>query len=171
MSAKSSVELHFSQKFTVLLYKCLQDEKESLCQIAKNLDGYIVKLIIGERFGGTQMGNQQGIGTVKISNDVLAKITGFAALECYGIAGMASPGLQAGVAQLLTRDKLQKGVKVKSQNNQVEVDLYVIVEFEINMAEVANNLMSKIKYVLEKSTGVEVKRVDVHVQGVKLRRS
>lgn len=116
------------------------------------------------------MGNQNQLGTVKISNDVLAKIAGFAALECYGIAGMASPGLQAGVAQLLSRDKLQKGVEIKSQNSEVEVELYVVVEFEINMAEVANNLMSKVKYVLEKTTGVQVKHVDVHVQGVKLRK-
>ncbi len=125
---------------------------------------------VKERFGVTGMSKQNPIGTVKISNDVLAKIAGFAALECYGIAGMASPGLQAGVVQLLSREKLQKGVKIGSQNNEVEVDLYVVVEFEINMAEVANNLMSKIKYVLEKTAGVQVKRIDVHVQGVKLRK-
>ena len=117
------------------------------------------------------MSDQKALGTVKISNEVLAKIAGFAALECYGIAGMASPGLPSEVVQLLSRDKLQKGVKIKSQDNQVEVDLYVVVEFDINMAEVANNLMSKVKYVLEKSAGVQVKNVDVHVQGVKLRKS
>ncbi len=117
------------------------------------------------------MSDKKALGTVKISNEVLAKIAGFAALECYGIAGMAGPGLPSEVAQLLSRDKLQKGVKIKSQDNQVEVDLYVVVEFDINMAEVASNLMSKVKYVLEKSTGVQVKNVDVHVQGVKLRKS
>jgi uncharacterized alkaline shock family protein YloU len=115
------------------------------------------------------MEQKNKFGSIKIANDVLAKIAGFAALECYGIAGMASPGLPLGVSQLLSRDKLQKGVKIKSTNHEVEVDLYVIVEFEINMAEVAKNLMSKTKYILEKSAGVKTKRIDVHVQGVKLR--
>ena len=117
------------------------------------------------------MEKQDKLGKIRIANDVLAKIAGFAAMECYGIAGMASPGLPAGVTQLLSRDKMQRGVKIKSENNEVEVDLYVIVEFEINMAEVANNLMSKTKYVLEKTAGVRAKRIDVHVQGVKLRKS
>ena len=116
------------------------------------------------------MEQKNKFGAIKIANDVLAKIAGFAALECYGIAGMAGPGLP-GVSQLLSRDKLQKGVKIRSNNHEVEVDLYVIVEFEINMAEVAKNLMSKTKYILEKSAGVKTKRIDVHVQGVKLRKT
>lgn len=110
------------------------------------------------------------LGEINISNDVIAELAGFATLECYGVVGMASPSLRAGVAQLLSRDKLKKGVKVSTTNEEVTIDLYVVIEYGTNLAEVARNLSSKAKYVVEKLTGLKVKDIEVHVQGVKVRK-
>ena len=111
---------------------------------------------------------KEALGQINISNDVVAELAGFATLESYGVVGMASSSLHAGVAQLLTRDKLKKGIKVSAENGEVKIKLYVIVEYGINMAEVAHNLMDKIKYDVEKFTQIKVKNVDVFVQGVKV---
>lgn len=108
-------------------------------------------------------------GCVNIANDVLADLAGYAALESYGIVGMASPTLRDGVAQLLPAQKLRKGVKVVSTDDGILVDLFVVIEFGTNLAEVSHNLADRVRYVLTNTAEVEVANVDIHVQGVKVR--
>lgn len=112
-----------------------------------------------------------GTGAVHIANDVLADLAGYAALESYGVVGMASPTLAEGVAQILPAQKLRKGVKIASADDGVEVDLYVIIEHGTNLTEVSHNLADRVRYVLMHTAEVPVARVDVHVQGVKVRQS
>jgi len=111
------------------------------------------------------------LGTIHIANDVLADLAGYAALESYGVVGMASPTLAEGVAQLLPRQKLRKGVKVSSPDSEVEVDLYVVIEHGTNLTEVSHNLANRVRYVLTHNADVPVARVDVHVMGVKVRQA
>ncbi len=109
-------------------------------------------------------------GQVNIANDVLADIAGFAALECYGIAGMASPTLREGVGQLLSRDKLRRGVQITSVDDTVSVDLYVVIEHGTNLTEVSHNLTDRVRYVLETMADVKVAAIEVHVQDIKVRK-
>ncbi len=110
-------------------------------------------------------------GTVQIANDVLADMAGFAALECYGIVGMASPTLRDGVAQALSREKLRKGVRVTTDDDgSVRLDLFVIIEHGTNLTEVSHNLTNRVRYVLTHMADVKVSAVDVHVQDVKVRK-
>lgn len=103
-------------------------------------------------------------GQVNISNDVLADMVGFAVMECYGIVGMANANLKAGVTQLLSRDRLAKGVVVESEADVVSVQLYVVVEYGTNLAEVSRNLVDRVRYVLENYAQVKVDRIGVHIQ-------
>lgn len=112
---------------------------------------------------------EQVQGAVHIANDVLADLAGYAALESYGVVGMASPTLADGVAQLLPRQKLRRGVKIESGEDGVVVDLYVIIEHGTQLAEVSHNLASTVRYVLTDTADVTVSSVDVHVMGVKVR--
>ncbi len=110
-------------------------------------------------------------GAINIANDVLGDLAGYAALECYGIVAMASPTLRDGVAQLLSRERLRKGVSVVSDDeDQVTVDLYVVAEHGTNLAEVAHNMSERVRYVLEANADVKVDAVNVHVQGIKVRK-
>ncbi len=110
-------------------------------------------------------------GTVTIANDVLADIAGFVALECYGVVGMASPSLKDGVAQLLSGDKLRKGVVITNQDDKhVTVDLYIVVEHGTNLAEVSRNLVDRVRYALTHDADVQVTDINVHVQGIKVRK-
>lgn len=109
-------------------------------------------------------------GKIQIANDVLADLAGFAALECYGIVGMASPSMRDGVAQLLSRDKLRKGVQISNTDDGVQVDLYVVIEHGTNLSEVSHNLSDRVRYVLTSSADVKVASVEVHVQGIKVRK-
>ncbi len=117
------------------------------------------------------MAQEEVRGTVTIANDVLADIAGYVALEGYGVVGMASPSLRDGVAQLLSRDKLRKGVVITNTDERsVVVDLYVIIEYGTNLTQVSHNLSSAVRHALTNSAVVQVSDVRVHVQGIKVRK-
>ncbi len=107
------------------------------------------------------------LGIVKISDEVFADIAGITCTQCYGIVGMAGQSFHEGVAQLLGRDSLRRGVKLKRKEKTVSFHLYIIVEAGINITEVAKNLIDQVKYMVHTTTGYEVEEVQVHVQGVR----
>lgn len=109
-------------------------------------------------------------GSIQIANDVLADLAGVAAMESYGVVGMASPTLRDGVAQLLSGDKLRRGIQIVTTDDGAVVDLYVVIEHGTNLTEVSHNLANRVRYVLTNLADVPVASVDVHVQGVKVRK-
>jgi uncharacterized alkaline shock family protein YloU len=106
-------------------------------------------------------------GAVSFADEVIAQIVGLTVLECYGVVGMAATSLTRGVAHLLSRDRLTQGVSVRREPAGLAIDLYVVVEFGLNLAEVAANLRSRVKYQVEKLTELEVASLQIHIQGVK----
>lgn len=108
------------------------------------------------------------MSTVNISEEVIATIAGAAAVECYGLVGMAGRKLKDGIDQLLGKEDLTKGVEVVFEDGQVMIDLYIIVSYGVNIAEVAKNVVEKVKYQVEKQTGLGVKSVNINVQGVRV---
>jgi uncharacterized alkaline shock family protein YloU len=111
--------------------------------------------------------NQDNLGSITISDEVISDLTGLACTRCYGIVGMASQSFHEGVADLLGRDSLHKGVRMKRDDRKVSFNLYVIVEAGINITEVAHNLIDQVKYTVESCSGLEVEDIQVHVQGVR----
>ena len=107
-------------------------------------------------------------GRMTISDRAIADIVGWTVLECYGVVGMASPSLRQGVAALLTRDRLHQGIKVEQTADQLRIKLYVIVEYGLNVAEVAGNVRSQVAYNVERMTGRPVTGLHIYVQGVRL---
>ena len=105
---------------------------------------------------------------VVISDRAIADIVGWTVLECYGVVGMASPNLVRGVASLLSRDRLHQGIKVRQDGGRVHVDLFIVVEYGLNAAEVAGNVRSQVSYNLERTTGLPVTDLHIHVQGVRV---
>ncbi|GGA33251.1 hypothetical protein GCM10007416_02440 [Kroppenstedtia guangzhouensis] len=108
-------------------------------------------------------------GEVEVSNEVIATIAGVAAMDCYGLVGMASRSqLKDGIAELLGRENLSKGVEVREDQGQMEIDMHIIVGYGTKISEVAHNVQSKVKYTLDQMVGLKVSRVNVFVQGVRL---
>ncbi|WP_256761503.1 Asp23/Gls24 family envelope stress response protein [Cohnella sp. WQ 127256] len=108
-------------------------------------------------------------GKIEVADQVIAVIAGSAALDCYGLVGMASrKGLKDGIAELLGRENLSRGVEVRHEGELVHLDLYVIVSYGTKISEVAHNIQSKVKYVLEEVVGLKVDLVHVNVQGVRV---
>lgn len=104
-------------------------------------------------------------GTVKISEEVVAIIAGIAATDVPGVAGM-SGGIAGGIAEILGRKNLSKGVKVEVGEKEAAIDLYIIVEFGARIPEVAWDIQEKVKTAVQTMTGLNVVEVNIHVQGV-----
>jgi uncharacterized alkaline shock family protein YloU len=98
-------------------------------------------------------------------------IAGHAAIRCYGISGMAARGLRDGVAELLRRENVDRGVDVVAADGGLEIDVYVIVQYGVRISEVAHNLQETVKFEVERSVGVPVVHVNVNVQGVREERT
>jgi len=108
------------------------------------------------------------LGRVIFSEELIATLAGVAAMECYGLVGMSSKKLSDGIAELLGRENLSRGVNIEIHDDQLIVDLNVIVSYGNNISEVATNVMEKVKYTLEKTTGLKVAQVNVNIQGVRV---
>ena len=104
-------------------------------------------------------------GEVKIAEDVVATIVGIAAIEVSGVAGM-SGGLANGIAEKLGKKSLSKGVKLEITNNEVVIDLYIIVDYGIKIPDIAWEIQSNVKKVVETMIGLKAMEVNIHVQGV-----
>lgn len=111
------------------------------------------------------------LGKVHVSNEVIAVLAGSAALDCYGLVGMASrKQLKDGIAELLGRENLSRGVEVRMEQESVHIDLHIIVSYGTKISEVAHNVQSKVKYVLNEVVGLRVDYVNIFVQGVRVSR-
>ncbi|QEK12148.1 Asp23/Gls24 family envelope stress response protein [Crassaminicella thermophila] len=106
-------------------------------------------------------------GQIKIADEVVGVIAGIAATEVPGVAGM-SGGIGGGIAEMLGRKNLSKGVKVEVGEKEAAVDLYIIVEYGIKIPDVAWQIQESVKKAIENMTGLNVVEVNIHVQGVNM---
>ncbi|CAM3081160.1 Asp23/Gls24 family envelope stress response protein [Filibacter tadaridae] len=108
-------------------------------------------------------------GKIDITNDVIAQVVGEAAIECYGIVGMASRHqIRDGLTEILRKENYGRGVIVRNVGEATHIDMYVIVGYGTKISEVAYQVQSKVKYTLTKTIGMTVKSVNIFVQGVRV---
>ncbi|MCZ2257067.1 Asp23/Gls24 family envelope stress response protein [Sporosarcina sp. G11-34] len=108
-------------------------------------------------------------GKIDITNDVIAQVVGEAAIECYGIVGMASRHqIRDGLTEILRKENYSRGVIVRNIGEETHIDMYVIIGYGTKVSEVAYQVQSKVKYTLRQSVGMNVKSVNIFVQGVRV---
>lgn len=107
------------------------------------------------------------LGTLKVSNDVIADLAGYAALECYGVVGMAYTDAQDNIVRLLSLGTLRKGIDVACEDGRVKVDLHTVLEQGVNMASVSRNLESAVRFTLKEVAEIDNVDVTVHVEDLR----
>lgn len=106
-------------------------------------------------------------GAISISSEVFTNITGAAATNCYGVKGMAFRSKTDGLVHLLRRESMSKGVKVTyNDDDTVSIELHIIVDNGVNLAVISRSIMSEVRYVVSRTTGVEVRSVDVCIDSM-----
>lgn len=107
------------------------------------------------------------LGKVEVSPEAIATIAAQAVIEkAYGVVGLASRRLRNGRAEMLRPEHYHDGIQIRFEGDQIILDLYVIVAYGIRVSEVAHNIMSNVKFEVERHLGRPVAEVNVNVQGL-----
>ena len=106
-------------------------------------------------------------GSVNVSTSVYTDIAGTAAPNCFGVKGMAARSVTDGVYHLLRKESMAKGVRVEfHEDKSISIDLHIIVDNGVNLNAVGSSIISEVRYVVTKSTGTEVRAVNVYVDSM-----
>ena len=97
------------------------------------------------------------MGNIVIDNEVIAQYAGSVAVECFGIVGMAGVSMKDGLVKLLKMDSITRGINVSLDNNN-----------GVSILAVTDNLISNVKYKVEEFTGIEIKKINIYVEGVRV---
>jgi uncharacterized alkaline shock family protein YloU len=108
------------------------------------------------------------LGTIVIDSNVIATYAGSVAVECFGIVGMAVFNVKDGLVRLLKKDSLERGLSVRIEDNRISIDFHVIVSYGVSISAVADNLFTSVKYRVEEFTGMEVEKLNMFVEGVRV---
>ena len=106
------------------------------------------------------------MGNITIDKEVIAQYAGIVAMECFGIVGMGITVKD--VVKLLKRDNVTKGITVTVNNNKLTLDFHVIVSYGVSILAVSNNLIDNVKYKVEEFTGMEIEKINIFVEGVRV---
>ncbi len=107
-------------------------------------------------------------GTIEIDKTVIAQVAYRAAMESYGLVGLSYKS--KGIVELLKGENGYKGVLVEeSEDNTISIELYVILQYGTNISTVANNIIDRVKYNVEKFTSAQINKIDINVQGIRVK--
>ena len=108
------------------------------------------------------------LGEILIDTDVIEKYAGSTAVECFGIVGMAAVSMKDGLVKLLKKESLTRGINVTVNNNMLTIDFHVIVSYGVSISAVSENLIQNVKYKVEEFTGLEIGKINIFVEGVRV---
>lgn len=108
-------------------------------------------------------------GQISVSDDAVATLAGGVVTECYGVVGMSSQQIfKDGLAELLQGENYSKGVIVRRTDAGFELDLYIVVSYNVKISQVVLEVQKKTKYMLEKTLGQKFNTINVYVQGIRV---
>ena len=106
-------------------------------------------------------------GEITVSSAVFSNITGMAATNCFGVKGMAFRSMTDGLVHLLRRESMGKGVKITyHDDSSVSIELHIMVDNGVNLMAVSRSIMSEVRYIVSRTTGAEVRSVDVCIDSM-----
>ena len=106
------------------------------------------------------------MGNITIDKEVIAQYAGTVATECFGIVGMGITVKD--VVKLLRKDNLSKGITVTINNNKLTLAVHVSVSYGVSILAVSDNLIDNVKYKVEAFTGMEIEKINIFVEGVRV---
>lgn len=112
--------------------------------------------------------NLNDTGDIKITEDVIAKISGIAAVDVEGVSDT-----QGNKAKEITNKVFKlydKGVSVVTdENNYISINISIVVEYGFNVTKVSKKVQDNIKKSVENMTGFAVKEVNVNIVNVNVK--
>lgn len=107
------------------------------------------------------------LGSIHVSPRAIATIAFHAALQSYGVVGLTSRNLVDGLANVLVKDPTN-GVEVHYDGNQINIDLFIVVEYGTRIKSVTNSVSNAVRFQVEKALGMTINQINIHVQGLRV---
>ena len=107
------------------------------------------------------------LGSILIQKDAIASIARQSTLQSYGVVGLAPKDIFENVRQIIKKD-IKYGVNVDYDHDGLVIDLYIIVEYGTRIKSISNSIVNLVKYNVEKTIGLPVRRINVHVRGLRI---
>lgn len=107
------------------------------------------------------------LGSIHVAPRAIATIAYQAALESYGVVGLASKNLVSGIGQAIVKDP-RRGIEVHYDGANINIDIYIIIEYGTRIKSVASSVANTIRYHVEKALGLPVNQINVHVRGLRI---
>ncbi|OEJ27520.1 stress protein [Streptomyces agglomeratus] len=117
-------------------------------------------------------GDPASRGRTTIADGVVEKIAGLAARDVLGVHAMGS-GLSRTFGAVRDRvpggaKSVSRGVKAEVGEVQTALDLEIVVDYGVSIADVARSVRENVVSAVERMTGLEVVEVNIAVSDVKL---
>jgi uncharacterized alkaline shock family protein YloU len=109
-------------------------------------------------------------GKIEVSTRAIATVAGRAVAQSYGVVGIAARHPRFATVETLPPEQYGRGVEVRFADDHVTIDLYVVLEHGLRISEIAHNIMSNVKFAVERTLGLPVVRVNVNVQALRVSR-
>lgn len=107
------------------------------------------------------------LGSILVSQRAIASIAMHAALESYGVVGLAPKNFADGIANILVKDPTM-GVDVHYDGKKIGIELFIIIEYGTRIKSVAGSVANTVQFQVEKALGIPVHNVNVHVRGLRV---
>ncbi|NUM47011.1 MAG: Asp23/Gls24 family envelope stress response protein [Anaerolineales bacterium] len=107
------------------------------------------------------------LGSIHVSPKAIATIAYNATMQSYGVVGLAAKNLLDGLANVIVKDPTH-GIDVHYDGETLEIDIYVVVEYGTRIKAVAASVANTVRYQVEKTIGLPIHHVNVHVQGLRI---
>ncbi|MFZ1040940.1 MAG: Asp23/Gls24 family envelope stress response protein [Anaerolineales bacterium] len=107
------------------------------------------------------------LGGIHISPNAVVAIVYHATLQSYGVVGLAPKNLAEGLAQTITHEPAH-GVSVRYDGENIDIDIYVIVEYGTRITSVAESVANTVKFHVEKTLGMPIHEINIHVAGLRV---
>lgn len=107
------------------------------------------------------------LGTIDVSNEYMINLVGNAVVNCYGVAAMSYTDAKQGLlAKLRKSDSIDKGIRIRTKNQKLMIDIHIIVTYGTNISAIVKSIMHKVEFTVTDKTGFEVYKVNVFVDGM-----
>lgn len=102
-------------------------------------------------------------GNIKISEEVIVRISAISAREVEGVTGLGASG---GWSDFLGKKSVDKGIKVEMTEEATKIEVHVTVKFGVKINEIAYKLQKAVKSAVEEYAGLDNISVDIYVDGI-----
>ncbi len=114
---------------------------------------------------------QNHIGKISFSSNYFTELIGNAVTSCFGVIAMNAKGFRDTLEAALPhrkRKNFARGVKVDFKDGALTIDLHISLMYGVNINAVSRSIINKVAYTVRRSTGIEVEKVNVYVDAVRV---